>query len=118
MRSFARTILAGSAAAMLLAGSAAAGEPVTFPTSPPKIVVFKDADCFDRAGEIAVATLKSPTRESPEGAACVKIKDGTATYYVLPSAIKPPAGCARGAMPSGPKATTYGSSGASPCNRG
>lgn len=117
MRSPFHKVLAGSAAVLLLAaGAARAGEPVTFPT--PKIVVFKDADCFDKAGEIAVATLKSPTRESPEGAACVKIKDGTASYYVLPSAIKPPAGCARGAMPTGPKATTYGSSGASPCARG
>lgn len=116
MRSLMSKVLVGSAVAAMFAGAAWAGDPVTFPTA--KIVVFKDADCFDRSGEIATATLKNPTRESPGDAACVKIKDGSAVYYVLPSAIKPPAGCGPARkLASGPQATTYGSSGASSCPR-
>jgi hypothetical protein len=108
---------AAVAAASLCAGPALAGDPVSFPGA--RIATFKDPDCFDRSGEVATASLKNPTRESPAGAACVKIRDGAATYYVLPSAIKPPAGCGPARkVAGGPQATTYGSQGASACPRG
>jgi len=113
MPSLVSKVLVAAAAIAFVAGAADAGEPISFPAA--KVVTFKDADCFDRAAEVAAASLAGATRESPAGAACVAIKAGGKTYYVLPSALKPPTPCATRKLPSGPQATTYGSSGASTC---
>lgn len=111
-----KTLIGALAIGGVFAGAALAGEPVQFPGA--KVVTFKDAECFDRAGEIATAGLANPTREAAT-AACVTIKAGGKTYYVLPSALKPPAGCAPARKTAtGPQATTYGSQGASSCPRG
>ncbi|MES2034573.1 MAG: hypothetical protein V4466_10375 [Pseudomonadota bacterium] len=107
-------LLGGLAAAGLLTGTAIAAEAVQFPGA--KVAVFKDAECFDKKADVAVnPTLLGATRGKTT-ASCVTVKVGAVEYYVLPSAIKPPAGCtqARKAA-SGPQATTYGAQGASSC---
>jgi hypothetical protein len=103
-------------ASALMAGPALAGEPVNFPGA--KVVTFKDPECFDRLAEVPSASLAGATKEAAT-AACVTIKAGGKTYYVLPSALKPIAGCGPARKTaSGPQATTYGSQGASSCPRG
>jgi hypothetical protein len=109
-----RRLAGGLVAAGLLAGAATAGEPVQFPGA--KVAVFKDDECFDKQADVAVnPTLLGATLDKTT-AACVTVKVGTTKYYVLPSAIKPPAGCTQARKTaSGPQATTYGAQGASSC---
>lgn len=111
-----RVLAAGLLTTAILAAPAFAGEAVTLPG--PRVTLYKDADCFARGADVPVAQLGAVTRESPVDAACVKLKaaDGK-SYFVLPSAIRPPAACAPRRTPSGPQAKTLGSQGASSCAR-
>ncbi len=111
-----RILAAGLLTTAILAAPALAGEAVTLPG--PRVTLYKDADCFARGSDVPVAQLGAVSRESPADAACVKLKaaDGK-SYYVLPSAIKAPAGCTPRRVPTGPQAKTLGSQGASSCAR-
>lgn len=111
-----RVLAAGLLTTAILASPASAGEAVTLPG--PRVTLYKDADCFARGADVPVAQLGAVTRESPADAACVKLKaaDGK-SYFVLPSAIKAPAGCTPRRAASGPQARTFGSQGASSCAR-